>query len=115
LKKKKEFEYFNVDFPISKNKITILSIVENTFDIIGFLIVKDFKLIKKYILKDRKIYAEPSIIDIDKKIYIVCFTYDKYFNSYLYIYDYMKNDFIEIKLGVNINKGFHSIFIENKI
>jgi carotenoid cleavage dioxygenase-like enzyme len=115
IEKKKEFEYFNVDFPISKNKITILSIIENTFDIIGFLIVKDFKLIKKYILKDRKIYAEPSIIEIDKKIYIVCFTYDKYFKSYLYVYDYIKNNGIEIKLDVNINKGFHSIFIENKI
>ena len=115
IEKKTEFEYFNVDFPISKNKITVLSIIENTFDIIGFLIVKDFKLIKKYILKDRKIYAEPSIIEIDKKIYIVCFTYDKYFNSYLYVYDYMKNDCIEIKLDININKGFHSIFIENKI
>ena len=77
IEKKKEFENFNVDFPISKDNITFLSIIENTFDIIGFLIVKDFKLIKKYILKDRKIYAEPSITEIDKKIYIVFFTYDK--------------------------------------
>jgi len=113
IEKKKEFEYFNVDFPISKKNITILSIIENTFDIIGFLIVKDFKLIKKNILKNRKIYAEPSIIEIDKKIYILCFTYDEYFNSYLYVYDYIKNDCIEIMLDVNINKGFHSIFIEN--
>ena len=117
IQKKKEFEYFNVDFPISKDNITVLSIIKNTFDIIGFLIVKDFKLIRKNILKNRKIYAEPSIIKLGKKIYIVCFTYDNYFNSYLYLYDYVKNNEIEIMLDVNINinKGFHSIFIENNI
>jgi carotenoid cleavage dioxygenase-like enzyme len=115
IEKKREFEYFNIEFPISNNKISVLSIIENTFDIIGFLIVKDFKLIRKNILKNRKIYAEPSIIELDKEIYIVCFTYDNDFNSYLYIYDYINNDNIEIKLGIKINKGFHSIFIKNNI
>jgi carotenoid cleavage dioxygenase len=113
IQKKKEFEMMNVDFPISYNNISILSIIENTFDINGFLIVKDFKIINKKILKDRKIYAEPSIINIDNKLYIVAFTYDKYFNNYLYIYDYMSNEEIEIDLDVSINKGFHSIFINN--
>jgi carotenoid cleavage dioxygenase-like enzyme len=112
IEKKKIFENFNVDFPVSNKKITVLSIIENTFDIVGYIIVKDFKLIKKNILKNRKIFAEPSIIEIDKEIYIVCFTYDKYFNSYLYIYNYINNCNIEIKLGVKINKGFHSIFIK---
>jgi carotenoid cleavage dioxygenase-like enzyme len=115
IERNKEFEKYDVDFPIfnKNNKIVILSVIKNPFDIVGFLVAKDFKLIRTHMLRDRKIFAEPSIIIVDNITYIVCFTFDEKLNNYLYIYDYVKNDHIEIKLDIKISKGFHSIFIKN--
>jgi carotenoid cleavage dioxygenase-like enzyme len=112
VKKNNYFEKLNLEFPISNEKYSILSIFGKSFDINGFLIVKDFQYIKKKILIDRKIYAEPSITDSNC---IICFTYDKNYNSYLYIYDIKTNSELEIKLDIQMIKGFHSIFINNKL
>jgi|SaaInlStandDraft_6_1057023.scaffolds.fasta_scaffold1086329_1 hypothetical protein len=42
---------------------------------------------------------------------IVCYTYDNKLNSYLYIYDIDEKKSLEIKLGIKMIKGFHSIFV----
>jgi len=114
IKKNDYFEKLNLEFPVSNSKYSVLSIFGDRFDMNGFLIVKDFQCIKKKLLinKNRKIYAEPSITDSNC---IICFTYDKNYNSYLYIYDIKTDSEFEIKLDIQIIKGFHSIFINNKL
>jgi carotenoid cleavage dioxygenase-like enzyme len=108
IKKNNFFEELNLEFPSSNNEYSILSIFDKGLDINGFIITKNFIQIKKKLLLNRKIYAEPVITDTNC---IICFTYDEKYNSYLYIYDIKANKNIEIKLDVPMIKGFHSIFI----
>ena len=109
IEKKNVFENINVEFPVSNNKYSVLAILGKGLDINGFIVVKDFQYIKKKILINRKIYGELSITETDC---VICFTYDKNLNNYLYIYDIKADKEVEIKLDVQLIKGFHSIFIK---
>lgn len=109
IKKNKILEKYNVEFPISKNNITVLMNMEN-YKVNSLLIIKEFKL-QKIIKLNKNLYGEPSIIDINNKLYIICFTYDD-IKNYLTIInlDNNKKTFIEIPYKMTI--GFHSIFIK---
>ena len=112
--KNKDFEDLNLEFPNELNNTTVLSLYNDQLNTIGFIISENYELKKTVYLKNRKIFAEPSIIEVDKNKYVICFVYDTSFNSYLNIYDVNLNKNIEIKLDdIKINKGFHSIFIKN--
>ena len=105
------FEKLNVEFPIRKDNNTLLSIFGNDLDIIGFTITDGFKIKEIVLLENRKVYGEPSFINIEGEYFILCYTYDNLYNNYLYLYNINKK--IEIKLDIKLNKGFHSIFINN--
>ena len=104
------FEDYNLEFPVSNNIYSVLTIFGDKLDMNGFMIIKDFKCKKKHLLFNRKLYAEPSITNTNC---VICFTYDDKFNNYLYVYDIDSNTDLEIKLDINLIKGFHSIFIKN--
>jgi carotenoid cleavage dioxygenase len=111
VQKKKEFENINVEFPVKHGKFTLLSIFGNNIDIIGFLVVNDFNILNTVYFKNRKIYGEPSFIEIDNKLYVISYIYDDLLNNYLYFYCINTRKSFEIKIDVSLNKGFHSIFI----
>lgn len=112
IKKDINFEKINVEFPICKFNITLLSIFGDNLDIIGFTITDNYSLFRKIYLNNKKVYGEPNLIYINEEIYIICYVYDKFYNNYLYLQNIKTNKSIEIKLDVQLNKGFHSIFIE---
>lgn len=112
IEKNEIFEKINVEYPVRKDNITLLSILGNDLDIIGFIITNGFKIKSRILLKNRKVYGEPSLIKIDNEYFILCFVYDNLYNNYLYCGNINGNKNIEIKLDLKINKGFHSIFIE---
>ena len=114
IEKNKIFEKINVEYPVRKDNITLLSILGDNLDIIGFIITNGFKIKLRILLKNRKVYGEPSLIKIDNEYFILCFVYDNLYNNYLYCGNINGNinKNIEIKLDLKTNKGFHSIFIE---
>jgi hypothetical protein len=78
----------------------------------GFVIVQKMKIIKEIIFKDLFICGEPAFIKIEGIPYIVFFGFSKTKNSIflLNLYNYQQ---IEIPVPIQLNIGFHSIFIPN--
>jgi len=106
--KNNELEKYSLDFPIQYKDLTILSITDK-LKINGFIVVNDFKIVKKINI-NKNILGEHSIIEIDNKPYIICFTNDKKNISYITLYNINDNNEISIKLPFNVTMGFHSIF-----
>jgi hypothetical protein len=108
----KELEKYDLDFPIKfDNKIVFRNIHNMTIN--GFVIVQKMKIIKEIIFKDLFICGEPALIKIERIPYIVFFGFSKTQNSIflLNLYNYQK---IEIPVPLQLNIGFHSIFIPNR-
>lgn len=108
----RELEKYNLDFPIKyDNKIVFRNIHNMTIN--GFVIVQKMKIIKEIIFKDLFICGEPGFIRIERIPYIIFFGFSNNQNSIflLNLYNYQQ---IEIPIPLQLNIGFHSIFIPNK-
>jgi len=109
IEKNKELEKYDLDFPIKfDNKIIFRNIYNMTVN--GFVIVEKMKIIKKILFNNLFICGEPALINIDKTPYIIFFGFSKTQNSIFLInlYNYQQ---IEIPIPIQLNIGFHSIFI----
>ena len=107
----RELEKYNLDFPIKyDNKIVFRNIHNMTIN--GFVIVQKMKIIKEIIFKDLFICGEPGFIRIEGIPYIIFFGFSNNENSIflLNLYNYQQ---IEIPIPLQLNIGFHSIFIPN--
>lgn len=112
IERNRELEKYDLDFPIKyDNKIVFRNIYNNAIN--GFVIVQKMKIIKEIIFKDLFICGEPSLIKIEGIPYIVFFGFSSIQNSIflLNLYNYQQ---IEIPIPMQLNIGFHSIFIPNK-
>jgi hypothetical protein len=112
IERNRELEKYDLDFPIKyDNKIVFRNIHNMTIN--GFVIVQKMKIIKDIIFKDLFICGEPALIKIEGIPYIVFFGFSKTKNSIflLNLYNYQQ---IEIPVPIQLNIGFHSIFIPNK-
>jgi hypothetical protein len=109
IEKNKELEKYDLDFPIKfDNKIIFRNIYNMTVN--GFVIVEKMKIIKKILFNNLFICGEPALINIDKTPYIIFFGFSKTQNSIFLInlYNYQQ---IEIPIPIQLNIGFHSIYI----
>jgi carotenoid cleavage dioxygenase-like enzyme len=102
------FEKYSLDFPIFYKNYTILM---NSINLENkeLIIINNFKLYKK-INFNKNINGEPSIIEINKKPYLICFTYTKN-DNYLTFQGIQDNYHLSILLPFNMTFGFHSIYI----
>lgn len=105
------FENFSLDFPVIYKNYTLL-MNSNNFKNAQIIVTKDFKLYK-IIDFHKNINGEASVVEINEKPYIICFTYDGK-NNFLTIQGIENEDHISILIPFNISIGFHSIFIPNK-
>ena len=111
IERNRELEKYDLDFPIKyDNKIVFRNIHNMTIN--GFVIVQKMKIIKEIIFKDLFICGEPALIKIEGIPYILFFGFSKTKNSIflLNLYNYQQ---IEIPVPIQLNIGFHSIFIPN--
>jgi len=111
IEKHRELEKYDLDFPIKyDNKLVFRNIHNNTIN--GFVIVQKMKIIKEIIFKDLFICGEPALIKIEGIPHILFFGFSKTKNSIflLNLYNYQQ---IEIPVPIQLNIGFHSIFIPN--
>ena len=109
IEKNRELEKYDLDFPIKyDNKIVFRNIHNMTIN--GFVIVQQMKIVKEIIFKDLFICGEPALIKIEKVPYIIFFGFSNKKNSVflLNLYNYQQ---IEIPIPIQLNIGFHSIFI----
>lgn len=109
IEKNKELEKYDLDFPIKyDNKIIFRNIYNNTIN--GFVIVDKMKILKKILFKDLFICGEPALFYIDKTPYIIFFGFSKTKNNIFFInlHNYLQ---IEIPIPIQLNIGFHSIFL----
>lgn len=112
IQKNIKLEKYSLDFPIIYKNYTILT-NSNNFVNKNFVIVKNFE-IYKIINFNKNINGEASIIEIDNKPYILCFTNKKNIN-YVTFQGIENNYHLSIPIPFNISLGFHSIFINNKL
>jgi hypothetical protein len=106
-----ELEKYNLDFPLKYDNNIILRNIENNA-INGFIICNGLEIKKKIFFEDKYLCGEPSIIEIDKKYFLVSFSYDNNNAGFFIIIDLNSYRIIEIPLNNEINIGFHSIFIK---
>jgi hypothetical protein len=112
IEKNEHLEKYDLDFPIKyDNKIVFRNVHNRTIN--GFVIVQKMKVIREIIYEDLFICGEPSLIRIEGIPYIIFFGYSKKQNNIvlLNLYNYQT---IEIPVPIELNIGFHSIFIPNK-
>jgi carotenoid cleavage dioxygenase-like enzyme len=112
--KNNELENYNLDFPLKYENNVILRNIENNA-INGFIICNGLEIKKKIFFEDKYLCGEPSIIEIDKNYFLASFGYDNNNAGFFIIIDLNSYKKIEIPLKSEINIGFHSIFIKNKI
>jgi hypothetical protein len=111
IEKNKLLEKYNLDFPIKyDNKIVFRNIHNMTIN--GFVIVENMKLIKEIIFDDLFICGEPALLKIEGIPYIVFFGFSKQKNA-IYLINLYNYQYIEILIPMELNIGFHSIFIPN--
>ena len=111
IEKNKLLEKYNLDFPIKyENKIIFRNIHNMTIN--GFVIVENMKLIKEIIFDDLFICGEPALLKIEGIPYIVFFGFSKQKNA-IYLINLYNYQYIEILIPMELNIGFHSIFIPN--
>jgi len=111
IEKNRELEKYDLDFPIKyDNKIVFRNIHNMTIN--GFVIVQKMKIIREIIFKDLFICGEPALIKVEGIPYIVFLGFSNTQNSIflLNLYNYQQ---IEIPVPIQLNIGFHSIFIPN--
>ena len=113
IEKNEEIEKLSLDFPLQfDNKIVLLSSVKNRAT--GIVICDELEIVYKRFFDDRYICGEPAIVYINKIPHLIAFENDIFkTNSYLLIMNLKTYKTKEIPLGVELNMGFHSIFIEN--
>jgi hypothetical protein len=109
-------ENFSLDFPVFYKNYTILSHSSHSKNT-NFVVVKDFELHKVIDLDNKYINGEASVIEIDGKPYLICFTYKEtsirnVLEHYLCLYGIETNDSISILIPFNVTFGFHSIFLK---
>jgi hypothetical protein len=112
IEKNEHLEKYDLDFPIKyDNKIVFRNVHNRTIN--GFVIVQKMKVIREIIYEDLFICGEPSLIRIEGIPYIIFFGYSKKQNNIvlLNLYNYQT---IEIPVPIELNIGFHSIFIPYK-
>jgi len=111
IEKNEHLEKYDLDFPIKyDNKIVFRNVHNRTIN--GFVIVQKMKVIREIIYEHLFICGEPSLIRIEGIPYIIFFGYSKKQNNIvlLNLYNYQQ---IEIPIPIELNIGFHSIFIPN--
>jgi hypothetical protein len=114
-----ELEKYNLDFPILFQDKVISRNYENR-RINGFVITKDLQFYKELFYENKHICGEPSVMYIEKIPYLIFFNIEfseepKNYNNFLSLVNLNNYDIIDIKLGTNLNLGFHSVFIENSL
>jgi hypothetical protein len=110
IKRIRELEKFDLDFPIKfDDKIVFRNIHNKTIN--GFVVFHKMKIIKEIIFKNLCICGEPALLMVDKQPYIVAFAYSKKRNCILFVnlHNYQQ---IIIDVPVQLNIGFHSLFIQ---
>ena len=110
IKKIRELEKFDLDFPIKfDDKIVFRNIKNKTIN--GFVVFHKMKIMKEIIFKNLCICGEPALLTIEKQPYIVAFAYSKKQNCILFVnlHNYQQ---IIIDVPVQLNIGFHSLFIQ---
>jgi hypothetical protein len=111
IEKNKLLEQYDLDFPIKyDDKIVFRNIRNMTIN--GFVIVEKMKLIKEIIFNDLFICGEPALTKIDDCPYIIFFGFSKSKNG-IYLINLYNYQHIEIPIPMELNIGFHSIFIPN--
>jgi len=109
IEKNKLLETYNLDFPIKyDNKIVFRNIHNMTIN--GFIIVENMKLIKEIIFDDLFICGEPALTKIEGIPHLIFFGFSKSKNS-IYLINLYNYQRIEIPIPLELNIGFHSIFI----
>ena len=114
-----ELEKYNLDFPILFQDKVISRNYENR-RINGFVITKDLQFYKELFYENKHICGEPSVIYIEKIPYLIFFNIEfseetKNYNNFLSLVNLKNYDLIDIKVGSNLNLGFHSIFLKNTL
>jgi carotenoid cleavage dioxygenase-like enzyme len=114
-----ELEKYNLDFPILFEDKIISRNYENR-RINGFVITKDLQFYKELFYENKHICGEPSVMYIEKTPYLIFFNIEfseetKNYNNFLSLVNLKNYGVIDIKLGSNLNLGFHSIFLKNSL
>lgn len=109
-------ENFSLDFPVFYKNYTILTHSLDSKNK-NFIIVNNFELHKVIELDNKYINGEASVIEIDGKPYLICFTYKEttianVLEHYLCLYGIETNDSTSILIPFNLTFGFHSIFLK---
>jgi hypothetical protein len=86
----------------------------------GFVITKDLQFYKELFYENKHICGEPSVMYIEKTPYLIFFNIEfseetKNYNNFLSLVNLKNYGVIDIKLGSNLNLGFHSIFLKNSL
>lgn len=105
-----ELEKYNLDFPIKwGDKVILRNIKRNKIN--GFVICKGISIERCIFLKDRYIYGEHMLYQNNGFSRIMCFGYDDIDRAYLFLINPENGDIFEFPLKIQMNIGFHAIFI----
>jgi carotenoid cleavage dioxygenase len=111
--KNKEMELCNLDFPIQfEDKFIMLNMHNKIMN--GFIIVKELKIYKKILFKNKNICGEQRIIYIKNIPYLIFFNVEKNKN-YVSLINLINYDITNIEVPEQLNLGFHSIFLDNSL
>lgn len=115
--KNKDLENMNLDFPLKWKEYVLLRSIENK-TINGFVLCKGLDIIKRiYLPNDRYFCGEPSIFEISGSPFLIGFSYDSFERGYITIISLFDKKYIEISLDkdIELNIGFHSIFLRDHL
>jgi len=105
-------ENLNLDFPMKiDDEKTLLVQLENS-KMVGFVILQDFTIYKKILMRDKYICGEPRVIFIEKIPYFLSFLTDNNDTGSLFLMNLKSFSRIEIPIpNTKMHTGFHSMFI----
>lgn len=107
-------ENYNLDFPMKLDENHSILVEIDNSKMAGFVILRDFQIVKRVRFHDKIICGEPKVINIENVPYFVCFMLDTQNKSSLQLMNLKSFSTIDIPIPeTKMNIGFHSIFTTN--